>query len=237
MKLHYLLEKFAFPLLILSLFFVLTTFLNYFTQGGEWQRLFGFNLHRILQLLDLREENTLATWFSSIIFLVASLSLLLLGWGHSPEYQVSRFTRFIFQLGAIGACLLSADEVASIHETVGKTVGRFIFNLMVAGANVEDQGFFWVPLFAPLLLIVFLAIAHSLYQVIANLPNPYGQRQSVLWTLLIALICLPGVFVLEALEAHKDTLTVLTCVEETVEIIGMYSLFLGSLMIARQYKL
>lgn len=237
MKLHYLLEKLAFSLLIISLFFILTTFLNYFTHGGEWQRLFGFNLHRILQLLDLREENTLATWFSSMIFLATSLSLVLLGWGRSPEYTVSRLTRFIFQMGAIGACLLSADEVASLHETAGKTFGRFVFNLMVAGTNVEDQGFFWVPLFAPILLIVFFAIAHSLYQVIANLPNPYGQRQSVLFTLLIALICLPGVFFLEALEARKDTLTILTCLEETAEIIGMYSLFLGVLMIARQYKL
>jgi len=236
MKLRYLLEKLAFPLLLLSGFFILTTFLTYFTTGSEWGRWLGINWHRILQLLDLREENTLATWWSSMVFLATSASLLLLGWSTTPDFVISRFTRWIFQLTTLGACLLSADEVASLHETTGKWAGRLAFK-MISEVPVEDKGFLWVPLLAPFLLLGFLLLAHSLYQTIRAMPNPYGQRQSAYWALASALICLPGVFVFETLETQQVTTTILTCFEETSEILGMYGLFLCSMIIARQYKL
>ena len=68
MKIHYLLKKLAIPLFLITLFFIFTTFMAELSQGADWQRVFGINLHRILELLDLREENTLATWFSSFFF-------------------------------------------------------------------------------------------------------------------------------------------------------------------------
>jgi hypothetical protein len=234
MKLQSLLEKLALPLFLISLFFIATTFIAYFTQNNEWQRLGGANLHRILQLLDLREENTLATWFSSMIFLSTSASLVLLGWGNSSNYTISRLTRLVFQLTAIGACLLSADEVASIHETMGKWFGRWVFKMMV-NAPVEDKGYLWVPLFAPLMLTAFLAGTYFLAKVIAQMPSPHRQRQWAYSALLMALICLPGVFVLESLEFSGKA--IISCFEEAAEIIGMYGLFRCSLMIARQHQL
>jgi len=241
MKIHSLLAKLAIPFLLITIFFIVTTFLAYFTHGSEWHRVWGINFHRVLELLDLREENTLATWFSSMVFLAVGIGFLLLGWGYSSNYSISRLTRGIFKLATIGAILLSADEVASIHETVGKSFGRFIGKLFV-GAPTDDKGFFWVPLFAPIALIGLIAVAIMLHKIIANMPTSRDwQRYSAYLAILIAFMCLPGVFVLELLEWHLSVLnqgvTILTCFEETFEMFGMYSLFFGTMLIARQYQL
>jgi len=231
----------AWPLFLIGLFFILTTFLAYLSQGSDWQRIFGINWHRVLELLDMRWENTLATWFSSILFLAVGLSFVLLGWGYSPAFTISRWTRFVFQLTAIGAVLLSADEVASIHETAGKWFKRVI-NQLWSQAPPDNRGYSWIILFAPVLLGVFFALVYFLRQVIATMPhNQDRQRQSAYLTLLFALVCLPGVFVFEAFEwwlaSFNQSVNILTCFEEMFEIIGMYSLFLCAVLIARRYEL
>lgn len=240
-KIHTLLEKLTIPLFLIALFFILTTFLAYLTQSGEWQRVFGINLHRVLELADLREENTLATWFSSILFLFTGLAFFLLGWSSSSTFSISRLTRFIFQLTTIGAIFLSADEVGSLHETAGKSFKRFVDTFWMT-APADEKGFFWIVLFAPFLLAGLIAAGYFLYKIIVNMPiNHQWQRQSAYIALIAAFICLPGVFVFELFEWHFDNLhqniAILTCWEETFELLGMYSLFLCTTLIARRYQL
>ena len=235
MKLITFLDKLIFPLLLISLFFILTTFLTVFTHEMAWQRIGGINFHRIFQLLDLREENTLATWFSSVIFLATSLAFVLLGWGSSPTFKVSLLTRRMSQLVTFGACLVSADEVASIHETVGKWFGRLITTVLGIPELANDQGFLWVPLLAPIFLIGFFMAAHVLYKLIIPMQH---HRQWALLTLTTALICLPlGVFISEALESQGIFVNFITCMEESFEIIGMYSLFTSVILVAKEYQL
>lgn len=229
------------PLFLIALFFILTTFLAYFTQGSDWQRFFGLNLHRILELVDLRWENTLATWFSSMLFLAVGLSFVLLGWGYSPAFTISRWTRFVFQLTAIGAVLLSADEVASFHETAGKWFKRVV-NEHWSYVPPDNQGYSWIILFAPVLLGGFLALVYFLRQVIATMPlDQDKQRQWAYLTLLVAFVCLPGVLAFEVFEwwlaSFNQGVSILTCFEELFELMGMYSLFLCAVFIARQYQL
>lgn len=234
MKLINILEKLIFPLLLISLFFISTTFMASLTSEMAWQRIGGVNLHRIFQLLDLREENTLATWFSSIIFLSTSLAFVLLGWGFSPALKISPLTQKMCQVVTMGACLLSADEVASIHETLGKWFGRLIFKTMV-DYPVEDNGFLWVPLLAPLFLMGFFMAIHILYTLITPMQQ---YRRWALLTLASALICLPlGVFLSEILESQGISVALLTCIEEACELIGMYSLFASVVLVAKEYQL
>ena len=194
-------------------------------------------------MLDLREENTLATWFSSMIFLSTGFAFLLLGWGSSPSFTISRITRFTFKLTAIGAVLLSADEVASLHETIGKSFQRFVSNFWI-NAPPDNRGYFWIILFAPFLLAGLLMMGYFLRQVIAQMPtnqNQDWQRQLAYFTLFLAFFCLPGVFVFELFEWYLDSLnqsaSILTCFEEAFEVIGMYSLFFCAMLIARRYQL
>jgi hypothetical protein len=241
LKIHTLLEKLIVPLFLISLFFIITTFFAYASQESQWQRVFGINLHRVLELVDLRLENTLATWYSSQLFLLTGLAFVLLGWGQAPGLVITRIKRFIFQLTAIGAVLLSADEVGSFHETAGKWFGRLMQSVFT-NVPPDDKGFFWIPLFAPLALLGLLAVTVALFQMIANMPvQQRWQRQKTYLALLIALICLPGVFAFELIEWYfsiqQQEFLITTWFEESFEIIGMYSLLLCAILITRQYQL
>lgn len=241
MTLRTLLEKLTWPLFFLILFFTLTTFAAYFTHGEAWQRIAGFNMHRILQLLDLREENTLATWFSSQLFLITGLSFVLLGWQRAEKFAPGLSTTWIFRLAAIGACLLSADEVASIHESSGKRFGHMLSQTLGSTIPADDRGFLWIVLFAPILLVGLFMVTHALYQ--TKHADTHARSMTRFHIVLLgALICLPGVFVFEMLEvqatlAHQHHVMVFTCFEEMFELLGMYSLFLGAMFVAKQHQL
>lgn len=176
-----------------------------------------------------------------MIFLSVGLAFLLLGWSSSPHFTISRSTRFVFQLATIGAIYLSADEVASIHETVGKSFKRLLEKLFTE-IPTDDKGFFWIPLFAPIALIGLIAVIFMLHKVLANMPTKRAwQSYTAYFALFVALVCLPGVFLFELFEWHltslKQDVSFLTCWEETFELLGMYSLFLCAILIARQYRL
>lgn len=219
------------PLLILIIFFSATTLLAYYTQQASWQQNI-VNWHRVLQLFDLRDENTLATWFSSILFFIASLGFMLLGWGKSQTYDITRFGRLGFQIIALALCFLSADEVGSFHETVGSWFERKV----IVWDGVQSMGFSWLLFFAPLALFVLIICIQQLLPLIKKLPDNRGYN-----LLILACICLPGVLVLEALQGYwiytQQGETVLTCLEESFELLGIYSLFLITLIIARQHQL
>lgn len=242
MNIRTLLEKLAIPLLILILFFILTTFAVYFTQQAHWHRVAGINIHRVLELLDLREENTLATWFSSQLFLITSIAFVVLGWSQSPQWIITPLSQWIFRLTALGACLLSADEVGSVHETAGKWFERAL-NQWFFDIAINDKGYFWIILFGPVLLLGLIAVVHALTQAITAIPATHkGQRQLAYWILLTALFSLPGVFLFELLEARMNLIepqvtSIFTCFEEAFELIGMYCLFLCTLIVIRHYQL
>ncbi|HHB92424.1 MAG TPA: hypothetical protein ENK59_04330 [Thioploca sp.] len=182
-------------------------------------------------MLDLRKENTLATWFSSILFLITGLAFVLLGW--SANFKIANWQRFIFKLTTIGAVLLSADEVASIHETIGKWLKRATEDL-ITFLPVDERGFVWVLLFAPIAIAGLIATVIALFKVSQN-----SQRTASSIALWIAVLCLPTVFAFELFEwiFYSEKIKVLSCWEETFEILGMYSLFICALLISRQNKL
>lgn len=224
------------PLGGLAIFFIVTTFLAYFS-GNEEFRIFQVNWHRILQLLDLREENTLATWFSSVLYLIVSLAFVLLGWSTTPNFTISRPARRWFRLSAIGTCLLSADEVASIHETVGKWFARFMHQWL--NTPVDEKGFSWALLFGPIALGAFFITAYHLFQTLTSMSKE--KRQQAQFILIIAVLSLPSVFGFEALEAYftyiQHMRTIFPCFEETAEVAGMYSIFFCTVLVIDHYEL
>lgn len=66
-----------------------------------------------ISFFDLDEEESLGTWFSSLILLLASLLSLFQARAHATAGQ-----RWYWLLLAAGFCLLSLDEVAGFHEFV-----------------------------------------------------------------------------------------------------------------------
>ncbi|WP_353572110.1 hypothetical protein [Candidatus Albibeggiatoa sp. nov. BB20] len=187
-------------------------------------------------MLDLRDENTLATWFSSIVFFIASIGFVLLGWGQSPTYKLSVFGRFSFRIIALALCLLSADEVGSFHETVGSWFERKV----IIWDGLQGMGFSWLLLFSPFAILGLILCGWQLSQLIKHLPEISVRWRSA-GLLLLACALLPSVLILEALQGYwiftKQGATILTCFEEMFELLGIYCLFLVTLIIARQHQL
>jgi len=224
------------PILLALIFlFSITTAFAYYTQQADWQQT-SVNWHRVLKLFDLRHENTLATWFSSVVFLTAGIGFVLLGWGHAQTYIISRFRRLSFQAIAVALFFLSADEVGSVHETIGSWFERKV----IIWEGVHGMGFSWLLIFAPFALFAFGICIWQLSAVIKSLPE-YQARWNATALLILACFLLPSVLGLEALQGYwiltKQGETFSTSLEEAFELLGIYSLFITTLIIARQYKL
>ncbi|MEO1924883.1 MAG: hypothetical protein ABGY08_02655 [Gammaproteobacteria bacterium] len=72
-----------------------------------------------LSFFDLDEEESLGTWFSAIILLIAGLLSLF-----QAGYAITRIRHwhFFWWLLGVGFCLLSLDEVVAFHEFVNTIV-------------------------------------------------------------------------------------------------------------------
>jgi hypothetical protein len=101
---------------------VVLTFIHYEISELPWL---------VRELFDVDEEESIPTWFSSAILLLASLTLLYF-------YHVKKMIQDKYQyawLGlALGFLFMSVDEVAGFHETVNSVISYSwaILGLIVA---------------------------------------------------------------------------------------------------------
>jgi hypothetical protein len=72
-----------------------------------------------ISFFDLDEEESIGTWFSAIILLLAGLLSML-----HARYPVTKMKRwhFCWWLLGIGFCVLSLDEIAGFHEFVNTVI-------------------------------------------------------------------------------------------------------------------
>jgi len=239
------LEKLCVPLLGLIIFFALTTFAAYWADQSHWERFLSINWARVFQLLDLREEQTSATWFSSTLFLITAMGFALLGWGQSKQYNIHIIERYLFKLASLALCALSVDETASIHETIGIWFERqstLLNDTAFEYISASTTGFSWLLIFAPIFLLGLAILVILLYRLIKVIPDN-TQRTYAYYYLIFAVLCLPAVLVLEAWQAHFYALGMIEkqlfapCLEETCELLGMYFLFRSVLITTKFYQL
>lgn len=239
------LEKLCIPLLGLIIFFTLTTFAAYWADQSHWERFLSINWARVFQLLDLRAEQTSATWFSSILFLITAMGFALLGWGRSEHYQIRSIERYLFKLASLALCALSVDEAASIHETIGIWFERqstLLNDTAFEYISASTTGFSWLLIFSPIFLLGLAILVALLYRLIRTLPDK-KQRLPAYYYLILALLCLPSVLVLEAWQAHFYALGIAEeqlfapCLEEACELLGMYFLLRSVLITTKFYQL
>ena len=114
--------------------------------------------------LDLRIEQNLGTWYSSVILLGAGVMALLNCW-YVPAL---RKLRWLHRVGWAGMAIvligLSADETATIHESLAR-----LFNAMSeAGGRAPSYRVGagdWIPILLPLMIVVAAGmLAFFLYQ-------------------------------------------------------------------------
>lgn len=118
--------------------------------------------------LDLRDEQNVGTWYSSVILLAAGV-MAILNWWYVP---MVRSLRWLHRAGwacmAIVLIGLSADETATIHESLAR-----LFNAMSeAGGRAPSYRVGagdWIPILLPLMIVVAAGmLAFFLYQFRSN---------------------------------------------------------------------
>ncbi len=167
---------------------------------------------------DLARENNLPTWYASMSLLLCATLLGLIGWA---KHQALDPFRWHWLALAAGFLVLSADEAASIHELVGRSLET----------RVPMSGVLYYGSIVPMLLVVTL-VGVSFLRFWWYLPRPIRVRVA-----LAGLLYVGGAVGLEMLESREEWLTqsqsttnyhVMVFVEELLEMGGVL-LFLSSL--------
>lgn len=165
------------------------------------------HLGNLLDLFNLDAECNIPTWFSSALMLVSAILLFAIG---------GRDRTVALRWHALGVIfvLMSMDEVAQLHERLGKRI------IPVEGI-VGPAGFNWVLLAVPFAIAVAIAYLPLLRRL------PAGTR----WGMIAAgAIFVSGAAGLEAVGGRLvgcsgwGTLsyTIVSQVEETLELVGLY---------------
>jgi len=233
MKLSTCIRKLILPLVILSVFFAITTAVAALFPNGP-----GY-LDDVFELLDLRKERNLATWFESVLLLICAASFVPLV-GLAERLADGRRTfRWLFLLFAVGCVYLSADESAMIHEKVGTLFERATG--VTEGSAIDGRGFSWLLVFGPIALGGLCLIPFTLGRVISGMPVE-TRRKRAAWLLLVGMVlCVPAVLVLEWLEActvgRVGLAMTLTAFEESLELVPALCLVSCNSILSAAYHL
>lgn len=233
MKIHEFFILISRSLLILVSIFIIGTFIasTGYSFVDDWIWIF--------EKLNLRKETNFATWFESVLFVLCSLSFVMIGWSKGSSRIMSIFSKYFFRLTALASFFFSADEVVSVHEHLGvrleQNTGLF------EQTALEAKGFSWVLLYAPVVLIGLVVIIFIFYKLISKMPGRSEDRRWAFIYVALFSIGIPSVIVLEVFEGfywmQGSLNTFLPCFEESLELITLCSFIACNTLIARAYQL
>ena len=167
------------------------------TELGTWAHVF-----------DLDEEGTLPAWFQTVLLLASGALLWKIGSSCEPGDRFSRHWKFLAGVFVY----ISADENASLHETMGFWISEHF--------GLEHSLGVYVWLIPALALVVALGIAS--WKFLRHLP-PRIRTTMV----IAAVVYVAGAAGMEIVEAIFDrwagsfSFSLLTIVEETLEMAGL----------------
>ena len=233
MKVIDLIERLLKPVALIALVCVVGTFGAAYFSGESPLPIW------LLRQLDLRREANIATWFQSGLFLLCGLSFALLGWKRDNGTEIPTRLRYVLLVAALACCFASADEAATLHERLGIRLEKGTG--ILDRTPIERSGYSWVLLYAPVVLTGLAVTTYGLHRVILKMPGPEGNRRRARAFLLTAVVGIPGVLLLEALEGgcqyYGYWVPVLPCLEETLEIIVLLGFIGSNSLIAGSYEL
>lgn len=172
--------------------------------------------------LDLKIEQNVGTWYSSVILLVAGIMALLNCW-YGPA---TRRFRWLHHAGwsciAFVLIALSADETATIHESLAR-----LFNAMNGGnggAPYRVGAGDWIPILLPLMILIAAGmLTFFLYQ--------FRRHQNVLLLALGGTVVWICALFAESIEAGVTQLNMARVtegfIEEGCEVVGTTCLLIA----------
>jgi hypothetical protein len=144
-----------------------------------------FSGFRVLGVFNLNSESSFATWYSSMQLLCIALLSLIFVLGYRRRHSTSRKTLSILPLLFL---FLSIDEIAQIHEKLGK-----LSDYLLAGGTRENSIFhqtgIWMLVLGVPFIIFFLVWTSSL-----SLKKVFASSE-IFWRFVIGM----GVFLFGAL--------------------------------------
>lgn len=217
-------------IVLLNLFFLAGTyFFHYYLYRilqGDWSQ--GSGLKYLVVQFSLANENVLATWYSSMLFLLVGVFCFFCYLIQSKASQNFLGIKISYGWCLISALflLLSLDEISSLHERLGSlsTLNPF-----------GDYPLGWVSLLGvPIALICLFMIGFFMVQV-KRAPLPAGIAIAAF--VVFASIPLQEYFEVEALQASEDPAlwerpAPLLLIEEGSELLGATLLLLSSILFA-----
>jgi hypothetical protein len=147
------------PMLILKVEMIIVLFLLIVNLIQQWLLYKGI-LPKLITFFDMNEENNLPSFFSGMNLLFTGILIIVISLSKSKADKFYRHWFFI----AFVFLFLGMDELASIHERVGRYTSIFL------GVQDTIGGFIWVLPFSILLLILvyfylpFLLHLTAIYQ-------------------------------------------------------------------------
>ncbi len=202
-------EKLTRTLWIISGVLVALHILNRVMGAPSWQ---------FERLFDLSREMNVPTWFSSVQWLIAAW----VAYGCAQVPQRPSESRIWFVLAG-GFLILSIDEVAMIHENLGRMIEQNLYpQKLVATFSATN----W-----PIAVMPFLAL--TLFWAARGLRGAFkGSAQARKLLILGAGLVIFGAMILEMLnnipgENMKWLPTIETIVEESLEMAGVTTIIAG----------
>ncbi len=187
----------------------------------------GSDIKNIFILFNIGVENTIATWYASMIFMQIGLILLIIFLYKkkstmSPAQRKTVWGWLILSIFFIG---LSADELGSIHERVGLFLYDHRLDLIVRGFNAVG---------------IFLGIIAIIYMIWFSFKHLFNYGKSVLVLLLGVLVMMPVIIFEDGwdqkmrmlLETAADLKQIifLSMLEEGLELFSSWIILVGFIL-------
>ena len=224
MKIRELLRLLLWPLIILCLLVIAQAFFAHYTQG------LSKLLDYLNAIVDLREERTIGTWFEGILFVITGLSFFLV----SRHPALPKPGKALLVLMALGFCFLSADEMLSLHEFMGYELEQATG--IVKDTTLDQRGYSWVLIYAPVTLIVCAMISRLYYRMTKTLRIRSASICYLLAWVAVELVILCEVAAGWGILKRLD-LSIMTCFEESFELVFLMLFYSANLLIAEQADL
>jgi hypothetical protein len=210
-----------FFIVVVFFLFILGLFSNYLIKIKSL-----FELENLLQIFYLDGENNIPTWFSTILFLFASFLLFIVS---SFKKGIKDLFAYSWGFLSIVFLFLSVDESASVHESIGYFLHKFL----------ETTGFLyfsWVIVGS--LFLLFLVF--YLYKFIFSLPI-----KTLKVFIISAVIFIFGAIGMEMLGsnqfyyhgANNWLYIIFSTLEEILEMIGLIVFIYGLLSYIKENKI
>lgn len=221
MKVRELLRLLFWPLIILCILCGGQTFFAHYTQGTS--RLLDY----LNSIIDMREERTIGTWFETLLFALTGISFFLV----SSHPALPKLGKSLLVLMALGFCLLSADEMLSLHEFMGYELEQATG--IVKGTHLDQRGYSWVLVYGPVAVAIFSILFGSYRRMTKTMPKKTANNCFLLAWVAIELVVLCEV----ADGLSTIEIGILPCIEECFELVFIMLFYGANLLIAEEAEL